>query len=97
VADALSRPDGSRVSVMEVDDCFAEVPGIAHYQLRARTDGGFLLRYVAENSPPPDQQLEMLQARLAEVLGSRQLSLEPTDLLLAETSGKFRMTSADKL
>jgi phenylacetate-CoA ligase len=37
--DILRRRDGRRVTTLDVDECFAESTGIAHYQLRQTADG----------------------------------------------------------
>ena len=37
--DSLLRRDGQRVTTLEVDRCFAEADGIAHYQLRQNEQG----------------------------------------------------------
>lgn len=96
VADALGRPDGSRATTLQIDECFENVPGVAHYQLRARGGDRISLRFVSDATPLSEQGLGLLRTRLAELLGSgRQITMEKTDLLLAETSGKFRITCAE--
>lgn len=92
VADTLARGDGSRVTVWQVDQCFGDFEGIAHYQLRAQKAGRFTLRYVPDTTRASGAQLEVLRSRLGSLLGSQDISLEETDMLLAETSGKFRLT-----
>jgi phenylacetate-CoA ligase len=96
VADALVRPDGTRATTLQIDECFENASGLAHYQLRAHKDGSTLVRYVPETAPMTARDTEALRERLAGILGpDRPILIEPTDMLLAETSGKFRLTSAE--
>jgi phenylacetate-coenzyme A ligase PaaK-like adenylate-forming protein len=91
VADAPCRPDGSRVSVLQIDECFRDLPGVAHYQLRSQPDGSFVLAYIKDNEGLADAAKVEVGRRLSAVLGSAQVSLEETDLLMPESSGKFRL------
>jgi phenylacetate-CoA ligase len=96
VADALVRPDGSRATTLQIDECFGDAGGLAHYQLRGHKDGGVQARFVPEPVPPSVRELAALRESLAKVLGAgRPIIIEPTDVLLAETSGKFRLTCAE--
>ena len=91
--DALATPDGRRVTVWQVDQCLADVPGIAHYQLCERTNGQWLLRFVPDIKAPSTERIEQLKQRLVHLLGiSGMLAVEQTDLLAPESSGKFRLT-----
>ena len=91
-ADAFLTADRRRVSVWQIDQCFQDVPGVAHYQLCQRTGGAWLLRFVPDASAPTKAQFEELQSRVAQLIGgSSGLTLQQTDLLVPESSGKFRL------
>jgi phenylacetate-CoA ligase len=91
-ADAFVVSDGRRVTTWQVDQCFADLPGIAHYQLCERSGGEWLLRFVPDVTPPSAAQTEELRQCLARLLGvSRELVIQQTDLLVPESSGKFRL------
>lgn len=91
-AEAFRRPSGRRVTVRQVDECLAEIPGIAHYQLHERRNQPWRLRYVPDAEGPGPEKLAELECRLRQQLELDQsLKLEPAELLLAEQSGKFRL------
>lgn len=90
-ADACRTPSGRRVTVWQVDQCFAPIPGIAHYQLIERP-GAWLLRFVPDSQGPADAGLRDLGAPLGELLELEQpIEFKPADMLLPEKSGKFRL------
>ena len=89
--DALYDADGSRVTTWQVDQCFAGVSGVVHYQLRQSPDGNCRLRYVPESSGLDAGGLRDVVARLESLLGSP-VSTESAPTLLPESSGKFRLT-----
>ena len=85
-------PDGRRVTTWQVDQCLADLPGIAHYQLSERAVGEWLLRFVPDVTPPSAAQTDELRRRLALLLrAGNGLPLQQTDLLVPESSGKFRL------
>jgi len=91
-ADAFTASDGVRVTTWDVDECFADTPGIAHYQLCERARGEYLLRFVPDLVPPKAGELEQLRARLTALLRPEAgLPVQETDLLMPESSGKFRL------
>jgi phenylacetate-CoA ligase len=91
-ADAFQTPRGARVTTWHVDECFADVEGIAHYQLTQRADGPWLLRFVPDRSGPEPASLAELQHRLTSLLELRHgLEVNRTDMLVPESSGKFRL------
>jgi phenylacetate-CoA ligase len=91
-ADALTRPDGRRVTVWDVDQCFDGIRGIAHYQVSQSSAETFLLRHVPEASAPEQASLRELQGRLGDLLGGVEaISLEQVEGLMPESSGKFRL------
>lgn len=92
LADSFATPDGARVTTWEIDQCFADVAGIAHYQLCERAGGDWLLRYVSNITAPDLAEIEELQRRLKALLGmGRGPTIQQTDLLMPESSGKFRL------
>jgi phenylacetate-CoA ligase len=90
--DALRGPDGRILTTRQVDTAFSGVRGIAHYQLRQRTDGSAHLSLLPEQAGDELVSAQaMLQERLTLLLGSLVTS-ESVGLLTPEDSGKFRLT-----
>jgi len=91
-ADAFITPEGRRVTTWQIDQCLADLPGIAHYQLCERAAGEWLLRFVPDLTGPTAARVDELRRRLAQLLGAGDgLAVQPTDLLVPESSGKFRL------
>jgi phenylacetate-CoA ligase len=91
--DALLRSDGHRVTTYEVDQCFADIAGIAHYQLRQNENGAGGLEYISDREKPSENDLRQLTSRLANLLGSATpVAATAVDALPPTTSGKFRLT-----
>jgi len=91
-ADAFHTADGRRVTTWQIDQCLADLPGIAHYQLCERAGDEWLLRLVPDLAGPTRAQSGELRQRLAHLLGAGgKLVIEQTDLLVPESSGKFRL------
>src|ERR1017187_1393891 len=92
VADAFLAPDGRRVTTWQIDQCLADLPGFAHYQLCEQAGGEWLLRFVPDVPAPNAEAIEKLRQRLTQLLGvSGDLAVQQTDLLVPESSGKFRL------
>jgi len=91
--ETLTAGDGRRVTTWQVDQCFAGVEGIAHYELRQTAPAQFELRLVAEQAGPDARTLNELKARLGDLL-KPESKLETLSLptLLPTASGKFRLT-----
>jgi len=90
--DAFVAPDGRRVTTWQIDQCLADLPGIAHYQLCERAAGEWLLRFVPDLAGPTAAQIAELRCRLERLLGAGDgLTVQQTDLLVPESSGKFRL------
>jgi phenylacetate-CoA ligase len=90
--DAFVMADGRRVTTWQVDQCLADLQGIAHYQLCERKGGEWLLRFIPDRVPPAAPDLAELQRRVERLLEvSGKLTVERTDLLAPESSGKFRL------
>jgi hypothetical protein len=76
-----------------VDQCFAGLHGILHYELRQNENGGCVLRFVPEGSGPSKAELRRVTSRLESLLCSRaEIGTEAMPVLLPEPSGKFRLT-----
>ena len=90
--DALRAADGRILTTRMIDQCFTDVAGVAHYQLRQKADGSahlFLLPVVEGGD------LTSAQAKLTSELGSllgATVTAESVSLIAPEDSGKFRLT-----
>jgi phenylacetate-coenzyme A ligase PaaK-like adenylate-forming protein len=90
--DAFVLADGRRVTTWQIDQCAADLSGIAHYQLCQRAAGEWLLRFVPDIAAPTAAELDELRRRLEQLLGADgKLAIQQTDLLTPESSGKFRL------
>lgn len=90
-ADAFHTPSGKRVTVRDVDQCFAGLGGVVHYQLAAK-EGRFQLRTIPDGhglEPTAETQLRDRLEHQLEAPGAVQI--EPTDLMVPQGSGKFRL------
>jgi phenylacetate-CoA ligase len=91
--DALRARDGRCVTTWQVDQCFVELPGILHYELRQAKNGSWVLRFVPEGAGPAEAELRRVVSRLESLLGSRaEITSEAMPVLLPQPSGKFRLT-----
>jgi len=90
--DALTAYDGRRVTTWQVDQCFNEAHGIAHYELRQSGNGDCVLRFVPDGAGPTAENLRGVTARLEALLKSSAIKPEPTPVLVPAASGKFRLT-----
>jgi phenylacetate-CoA ligase len=91
--DALTTHDGRRVTTWEVDQCFAEADGIAHYELRQNENGECVLRFVPDAVAPAEKELRRVTSQLEALLeSSTEIKTEAMPVLLPAASGKFRLT-----
>jgi hypothetical protein len=66
---------------------------MAHYELRQQPDAKCGLRFVPDVRGPETAALNLLTARLAELLQlPEKISAEPVPMLVPTHSGKFRLT-----
>ncbi|MCX8489003.1 MAG: hypothetical protein ORN22_07840 [Opitutales bacterium] len=90
--DALRSANGRLLTTRMIDQAFAEVAGVAHYQLRQKTDGTAHLFLMPEAE---GDHLASAQARLtvelSRLLGAA-VTAESVGLIAPEDSGKFRLT-----
>ena len=89
--DAVLTADGLRITPRQIDQCFEGLDGIAHYQLTRQPGNNWMLRFVPDETPPSGEETAELQRRLQTLLEGGSVALDPTDSLLAEASGKFRL------
>lgn len=90
--DAFHTGSGRRVTIRQLDQCLGQFDGFAHYQLLERAEGPWLLRYAVDGTGPESSALRLVEARLVELLGLKSgLRFEASDLLMPESSGKFRL------
>ena len=90
--DALRGADGRILTTRQVDAAFAGLSGIAHYQLRQRTNGSAHLSLLPEHT---GDELVAAQATLVERLSfllGTPVTSDSVGLLTPEDSGKFRLT-----
>jgi phenylacetate-CoA ligase len=92
VADAFASPAGRRVTTWQIDQCFADLEGVAHYQLIERKNAPWLLRFVPAGAGPGGAVIDTLRRRLSDLLElSDGLMIQPVEMLAPERSGKFRL------
>jgi phenylacetate-CoA ligase len=90
---ALTSRDGRRVTTWEVDQCFSDASGIAHYELRQDQQGNGLLRYIPDGSGPTVENLRAVTSRLETLLNTQtEIKAEAMNTLVPSSSGKFRLT-----
>jgi phenylacetate-CoA ligase len=92
VEDAFATAAGRRVTTWQIDQCFAGLDGVTHYQLIEQAGGRWLLRFVPDGAGPARETLDALRKRLSDLLQlSVGLAIQPTDMLAPGNSGKFRL------
>jgi phenylacetate-CoA ligase len=90
--DAFVTAEGRRVTTWQIDQCVADLRGIAHYQLSQRVGGEWLLRVVPDGAAPKAAEIVELRRRVEQLLGANgRVTIQQTDLLAPESSGKFRL------
>jgi len=91
-ADSFQRPDGGRITTQQVEECFAGLGGVAHYQLVEHYDERWMLRYLTDVVTPSAVELGELKRRLIAKLGiTGGITLLESDVIMPEKSGKFRL------
>jgi phenylacetate-CoA ligase len=91
--DTLRRRDGRRVTTLEIDQCFADVNGIAHYQLRQNGAGDCDLQFIPDREIPGAEELNGVIGRIENLLQlENKIAVSAVDKLPPLTSGKFRLT-----
>ena len=91
--DTLTAGDGRRVTTWQVDQCFSEARGIAHYELRQDEKGVCVLRFVPDGAGPTEENLRAVTAGLEALLrSSSKIKTEAMPVLVPAASGKFRLT-----
>ena len=91
--DALIGDHKNIISTRQVDEVFADLKNICHYQVRQSTDGKAEVLLMPEN---PDLSIEetatQVTVRLEKLLGSS-VNTSFVSLITPEDSGKFRLTA----
>ena len=92
--DTLRGRDGRRVTTLEVDQCFADAPAsrITNF---ARMKAAIAFCATCPTRPGPTKEtLSHVTSQLAALLKSpSEIKIEPMDVLVPSSSGKFRLTS----
>jgi phenylacetate-CoA ligase len=91
--DAIMSDRGDRITTWQVDQCFKDVEGVAHYELRQDPAGFLRLRYLAAGGGPTERALRQAASRLQALFGRDEpVAIESVSTLVPTTSGKFRLT-----
>jgi phenylacetate-CoA ligase len=91
--DVLRRRDGQRVTTLEIDECFKNENGIAHYQLRQKENNDCHLQIIPDREMPAAEELNRVTARIEHLLQlENPISTEAVKMLPPLPSGKFRLT-----
>jgi phenylacetate-CoA ligase len=92
--DTLRSAEGRRITTWDVDQCFQEIRGILHYELRQEEQGQCRLRYIPDRDAPRAAEMDSLVADLGRLLQcARPIDVEAVEILPPTASGKFRLTS----
>jgi phenylacetate-CoA ligase len=92
--DTLRSADGRRITTWDVDQCFQELTGVMHYELRQDQQDNCHLRYIPDGGGPDVAGLKAVVTQLGELLrSSSRISLERAEMLPPTPSGKFRLTA----
>jgi phenylacetate-CoA ligase len=90
--DSFRTASGRRITTRQIDQCFTHTPGILHYQLVQKGPAEFVLRYAPDGAGPGSDELAGLGAQLEALLElSGAVRCEKSELLMPESSGKFRL------
>jgi phenylacetate-CoA ligase len=91
--DALSRRNGRRVTTLDIDRCFSDVSGIAHYQLRQNENGECDLQFIPDREAPAAGALKQIADQIENLLQlENKIAAKAVEKLPPLTSGKFRLT-----
>ncbi len=92
--DALRGGDGRRVTAWQVDECFSEADGIAHYELRQDAEGNLRIAACARRGRANESGIAPrdFAARRTLLRVRAEIKTETMPVLLPLPSGKFRLT-----
>ena len=91
--DALRRRAGQRVTTLEIDGCFSDVNGIAHYQLRQNERGDCDLQFIPDREAPGAEELKCVRGQIENLLQlENRIVVSAMEKLPPLMSGKFRIT-----
>lgn len=92
--DALRSAHGNLITTWDVDQCFATLEGLLHYELRQDEEGNARLRFIPDGNGPGASQLRAVTSQLQTLLrSSHPIAIEQAAMLPPAPSGKFRLTS----
>jgi len=92
--DALLRRDGRRVTTLEIDRCFSDVNGIAHYQVRQNERGECDLQFIPDREAPGANEMKRVTEQIENLLRcENKIAVSVVEKLPPLTSGKFRLTA----
>ncbi len=90
--DSIVNTRGGRITVADVDRCFASVKGILHYQLRQSSPDHFTLILVPDHAGCSDHTLHSISGQMHALQGAEvHLELRQRDHVQCENSGKYRL------
>jgi phenylacetate-CoA ligase len=96
--DTLRGRDGRRVTTLDVDECFEEAVGIAHYQLRQTESGDCQLQFIPDREEPGAAELKRVTEQIEKLLQlESRIATEAVKILPPLPSGKFRLTHQVKM
>jgi phenylacetate-CoA ligase len=91
--DALRRRGGCRVTTLEIDRCFTDANGIAHYQLRQNESGECDLQFIPDREVPGAEEMKRVTEQIESLLQlENPIPVKAVEKLPPLTSGKFRLT-----
>ena len=81
------------MTTLDIDQCFSNNVGIAHYQLRQNEVGDCDLQLIPDREVPGVEVLTRVTERIENLLGlQNKISVTAVEKLPPLTSGKFRLT-----
>lgn len=91
--DAIRAADERMITTRQVDECFAELRGFAHYQFRQSAADQYHLTFVPEHAGPAPATIDTVRGRLAALVETvNPIPVEMVPAIVPEASGKFRLT-----
>lgn len=89
--DAVHTAGESRVTTLQIDNCFVKLNGLIHYQLARHGASHWVLRLVPDRTPPTPAEVDTLRGEIQGLLETEDLTVQMVKLVMPEKSGKFRL------